>query len=350
MSNIDELSKIYRRITVLELFEKLKGCALKWNKVNDSTYRITYWYDSYKIDNKYWDITLGSHSSGKVLGTSAFESQTNTIFMEFHINGTYFDTIFSYEDSNLISFYNEIHGNEEYLKEKEILTELSQYERCRVPNQPLNIIASQGFYYDETTMSNLDILPGYCFVSLDWNQPANYGSSPVTNYIVEHSLDGFNWINSFLAGPYNPTTEKFDSAGLISTSRKVLYLLTATPYIFRIAARNSVGLGEWNWSNSVCTIAAKPNNLVCTQTGPKQLKLNWSEQNSGPCFIIGHQFRAIINNQSFITINPANNTVADGFAIFDNLTSGYSYRFAVSTRVSTNFGPFSEYSSIIFVV
>lgn len=349
MSNIDELSRIYKRITVLELFEKLKSCAIKWNKVNDYTYKITYWYDSYKVDNKYWDITLGKHSSGKVLTSNAFESQTDTIFMEFHINNTYFDTIFSYEDSNLISFYNEVHGNEEYLKEKEILTELSQYERCKVPSQPLGIIASQGFYYDEATMSNLDVLPGYSFVSLDWQQPVNYGSSPITNYIVEHSLDGFNWINSFLSGPYNPATEKFNSAGLLSTSRKVLYMSTATPYIFRVAAQNSVGLGEWNWSNSVCTLAAKPNNLICNQTGPRQLTLRWNEQNAGPCFIIGHEIRAVINNQPYVIIRPSNNPILDGFALFDDLTLGYSYSFAVSTRVSTNFGPFSEYSQPIFI-
>lgn len=92
-------------------------------------------------------------------------------------------------------------------------------------------------------------------VSLGWDEPVDLGSDPDTlEYVVEYKED----VMGFLDGGYT------EFGTVTDTSIDVTPLGTETAYIFRVAARTSVGQSDYTTTVNITTLALFPsvNNLV----------------------------------------------------------------------------------------
>ena len=95
--------------------------------------------------------------------------------------------------------------------------------------------------------SSLNATPGNSQVSLSWTAPVNVGSSAITDYVKQYSLNG------------GSTWTTFSSSASTTTSATITGLTNGTAYVFRVAAVNAVGTGAYTAaSSSVTPSAADP--------------------------------------------------------------------------------------------
>lgn len=98
-----------------------------------------------------------------------------------------------------------------------------------------------------TTPTNLSVTGGNGQASLSWTAPTGVISqAPITDYIVQYSSNsGSTW-----------TT--FTDAVSTATSVTITGLTNGTTYVFRVAAVNAVGVGEYTAASSAVTPAVPP--------------------------------------------------------------------------------------------
>lgn len=78
-------------------------------------------------------------------------------------------------------------------------------------------------------------------LSVSWTAPTNNGGSSILDYTIQKSTDGTTW-TSAATGASSPHT--------------VTGLSASTSYVFRVAARNSVGLGPYSDSSTAVSTSA----------------------------------------------------------------------------------------------
>ena len=103
-------------------------------------------------------------------------------------------------------------------------------------------------------------------ITLDWTEPENDGGSPVTDYIIKYKLDdGVNW-NTF-AHPRSTVT-----------NIKITGVDNAKPYQFKVAAKNSVGVGPYTGDLAADTLdtKTKPPKILTIIPSASQIELSWS--------------------------------------------------------------------------
>lgn len=113
MTNQDDLKFLYRKISVLEMTEKLKSCGVLWNQVGPVTYRA-----EISQDDHVWEMNLTRDTNGRVV-------------MDFRRDAVYFYSISSDDDSYLVELFNAIEGDEAFEKDQELLRDISDMEGCR---------------------------------------------------------------------------------------------------------------------------------------------------------------------------------------------------------------------------
>jgi hypothetical protein len=113
MTNTEDLSFLYRKISVLEMFEKLKSCSGDWVQISPTQFKV-----SVNQNNEVWDIVLSRNPLAE------------KIVMDFSKNSSYFYSISSDDEANLVAFYQEIEGDDGFEKDKEILRDVSAFEGC----------------------------------------------------------------------------------------------------------------------------------------------------------------------------------------------------------------------------
>jgi len=167
-------------------------------------------------------------------------------------------------------------------------------------------------------------------VRLTWLAPADPGGTPVTDYDIEVSSDG------------GSTWTPFADGVAAATNATVTGLTNGTTYVFRVAARNAVGIGGWSAPSAPVkplAPASAPQNLVVQPLvlGSRQATLTWDAPTSnGGAPITDYQVEYSIDNGLGWT------TVADGVSVtttatVSGLTNGTTYLFRV--RAITEFGP-----------
>ena len=344
--NLNELDTLYRRITALELIERFKKCGIVWGIISPGVYAITY---KYKGD--IWDIKFFIQK---------------TYLMEFSINGFYYITLDSAEETDLISFWNEMVNYDNFEKEKLLLMDLTQIRDCRdnkiydqnligfgvvlfgtgigehqVSWKPRNVVASQSSVLDSDG-ETLDVIPNFSFALLQWDAPSFDGGGSILEYIIQFSKDSVTWYDGDLASSWNSSTNSFNQLSPTATSSLVLGLETASSYSFRVAVLNEIGMSDWAYSNSVCLIAGKPIDVFAAQTGPNEVILTWNEQNLGICDVVNHGVKYWKNNvsQGWVTFSE---NILGSTAIITDLEPGI-YEFKVGTFIGTIIGPMSSKS------
>jgi hypothetical protein len=86
--------------------------------------------------------------------------------------------------------------------------------------------------------TNIEVTAGYTEVSIVWRAPASDGGTSITDYIIQYSSDkGSSW-------------STFPDSKSTSLSIAVTGLSSCKGYVFRVAAKNSVGTGSYSTQSS----------------------------------------------------------------------------------------------------
>lgn len=189
------------------------------------------------------------------------------------------------------------------------------------PNQPVEITGSEG----DTQ------------VTLSWTAPLDYGGTMIMNYSVRYSADnGSTWSTPVLTGTHNPT--------YTATS-----LTNGTPYIFQVAAVNSIGQGTYSVSSSPfipSTLPGQPMNLRGT-IGIGQVALTWSAPaNANKSPTTGYYYRYSVDNGGTWS-TPVHTGSSNSSYTVTGLTNGTSYIFQVAAINALGTGNYSTSSNSV---
>ena len=205
-----------------------------------------------------------------------------------------------------------------------ILSHFKLFGPPRRPFVPTNLSATAG-----TNQS----------ISLSWTSPDN-GGSVITNYIVQYSSDsGSTW-----------TT--FSSSTSTSTTKTVTGLTNGTSYIFRVAAVNSIGTGNYSSSTDPIMpynspgLPGLPRNAALTGNG--NACQTWvvltflAPTNSGDSAITSYRLRS--SNDNYATFIE----VYSGFSSFYNGLGTNNPTVRLSALNNSGEGPYVQLSNFNF--
>lgn len=113
-SNISELTYLYKKISVVEMVEKLKNGGIVWNQVSLYQYRATYFQGT-----DCWDMFLTKMPN------------QSTVTLDFKKNLKFFYSINSDSDPNVATLYNEVIGDEDFEKDKSLMDDITQMRTAR---------------------------------------------------------------------------------------------------------------------------------------------------------------------------------------------------------------------------
>ncbi|CAB4529357.1 unannotated protein [freshwater metagenome] len=194
--------------------------------------------------------------------------------------------------------------------------------------------AAPGVPSEPCCVNDAQIGPGY--VAIRWGAPTSNGGSPITNYVIEYSVnDGVTWTTwSGWTGV----------AGCVcaNVARTVSPLADGVAHIFRVRAQNAIGLSQPSVASDASTpwtpiAPGAPTSLTVTaRTG--QVDLDWEEPTSdGGAFITDYTIQYSTNSGTTWT------TFVDGvststFVSMRTLSVGVSHIFRVQATNSAGTG------------
>lgn len=180
--------------------------------------------------------------------------------------------------------------------------------------------------------SALSATPGNGTAALSWTAPSLSGGADVTGYSVQLSTNG-------------GTTWTF-AASFDTTSGTVSGLTNGQAYVFRVAATNPYGIGNYSSASTSVTPAgppSSPRSLVATP-GNAQVVLTWSapSSNGGSAvtdYVVQYSFNSGTSWTTF-----ADGTSGTTGAVITGLTNGQPYVFRVA---AVNLYGTSEYTAFM---
>ena len=112
-SNQQELSDIYRQISVMELIQKLEGCGVTWNQIGVGQYKVL-------VDDEgdIWEMFLTRMPS------------FSNIVLDVRRNGQHFYSVDSTVEASLIVMFNEIEGDAEFDKDRALMQDVQGFSDC----------------------------------------------------------------------------------------------------------------------------------------------------------------------------------------------------------------------------
>jgi titin len=165
-------------------------------------------------------------------------------------------------------------------------------------------------------------------IRLTWSAPSSTGGSPVTDYVVQRSLNGTSWTT--VSDGVNPTT------GLTVTG-----LANGTRYYLRVAAKNVVGTGPASAAVSAIprTRPSAPRSLTATPLNVAgQMRLAWlAPLSTGGSPITDYVIQRSLDGTNWTTISDGVNTTT-AFTV-TGLTGGTRYVFRVAAKNVAGTGP-----------
>lgn len=122
-NNLNSLKDINSRISILEMIEKIKNGGIVWQRTGNFS-----WKTIQKQDGDIWEMVI-SRQQDNYAGTPEFSESKNLtserVVLDFKKNNNHYFSIDSYFDSNIFELYNELAGDDDYLKDKLLLLDLN---------------------------------------------------------------------------------------------------------------------------------------------------------------------------------------------------------------------------------
>lgn len=200
--------------------------------------------------------------------------------------------------------------------------------------------------------TNIQCVSGQNNVTVSWTPPQNTSLIPapaITGYIVEYSTANTTARNWIRARPIESSQTMLLPGLTNDTSAIVQSLSSNTPYVFRVAARNSIGIGRYSAESAICQTRqtiGKPTNIVATSLREGTISVTWNAPTttSGAGVMDYHVIYAedtgslILDNWRTFedSVTTATSVVVTG------LTLGKRYRFAVRARNNLGFSLFND--------
>jgi titin len=173
-------------------------------------------------------------------------------------------------------------------------------------------------------------------VSLSWTEPSSNGGSPITDYTIQYSSNGgSNWTTF----PHSAST---------ATTATVRSLTNGTSYLFKVAAVNAAGAGNWSAnSDAVMPLAVPtvPTSVIGT-AGNGQVSLSWAAPSSNGGSPITDYTVAYSSNGRVWTAYSRSPSSATA-ATVTGLTNGTRYVFRVAAVNVADAGSWSISSSAV---
>lgn len=187
-------------------------------------------------------------------------------------------------------------------------------------------------------------------ISLTWEAPSNNGGREITNYVIQFSANNGNeWTNL----PSAPILIERQSNN--QTSATIVGLSVLTPYMFRVAAQNSVGISDYTDPTDNIFVSSdlpeNPQNFTAvrffseTEGGPSEINLSWSPGHNGGSAIIGYYLEESEDGGvNWIDYNSPDNLLTNQFETITGTDEDITYLYRISAFNS------SGQSSYSFVV
>ncbi len=158
--------------------------------------------------------------------------------------------------------------------------------------------------------------------SVSWTAPSDTGGSAISGYRLEWSSDNGTTWSQPLASALTSTT----------AAATVTELTNGTPYVFHVAAINSVGTGAFSTSSSATTPAGKPGapTNVTGTAGDGQVTVSWTAPSSNGDPITGYDVEYSTDGTTWSSAWSSALTSTATSAVVSSLTNGQAYHFRVA--------------------
>ena len=194
--------------------------------------------------------------------------------------------------------------------------------------------------FKPTTPTGLTASAGNTQVSLSWTAPTGMLSqTPVTDYDPQYSSDsGVSWTS-------------FTHAASTATTSIVTGLDNGTPYVFRVAAINALGVGGYTAATSSVTPVTgtppgTPTSLAVT-AGNAQASLTWSAPASSGTTAISDYFVQYSSDSGANWSSFSHTASTATSSVVTGLTNGTAYVFRVAAVSSIGAGSYTSASSSV---
>ncbi len=171
-------------------------------------------------------------------------------------------------------------------------------------------------------------------VTLSWTAPGSTGGNAITDYVVQYSSNsGSSWTS-------------FSDGTSTNTTATVTGLINGTAYVFRVAAVNSDGTGNYAQTSSSVTPATTPgtSTSVAGTSGNTQVALTWTAPSSNGGAFISDYVIEVSSNGGGTWISFTDGESAATSAVVTGLVNGTEYIFQVAAVNSAGAGMFSSSS------
>ena len=174
-------------------------------------------------------------------------------------------------------------------------------------------------------------------VTLSWSAPPSNGGLPISDYLVQSSRDG--------GRTWTPFPHKASAA----TTATVTGLANGTPYIFRVAAVNGVGVGAFTGSTTAvvpATLAGVPTALKAIR-GNGEAQLTWKAPATDGGAPILSYFLQLSSDGGRTWAMPNRGASTATSAVITGLVNGTSYVFRVAALTDVGAGPYTAKTAAI---
>ena len=200
------------------------------------------------------------------------------------------------------------------------------------PSTPSNDVTPAG---RPAAPTDVDAEAGDTEAVLSWTVPDDNGAA-ITDYVVEYSDDnGLSW-------------NLFADSVSTDTSVTVTGLTNGTPYLFQVAAVNSVDTGDYSLPSSAVTPAGRPAapTDVDAEAGDTEAVLSWTVPDDNGAAIIDYVVE--YSDDNGVSWNLFDDSIStDTSVTVTGLTNGTPYLFQVAAVNSVDTGDYSLPSSAV---
>jgi len=184
--------------------------------------------------------------------------------------------------------------------------------------------------------TGLSVNGGSNEVSMSWSAPSSDGGRSISNYVIQFSADNGN---EWTTLPLSPVLIERQSP--TQTSATIVGLNILTPYIFRVAAQNSVGISDYTTPSDTVFVSAdlpeNPQNFTARRFfsqdlgGPSEINLSWEAGHNGGSVILGYYLEESEDGGvNWINYNSPENLITNTFETITGTDEDIAYLYRIS--------------------